>query len=298
MITTIGKAQKTPRYAYLIMAHNNFSILEKLLLLLDDEENDIYIHIDKRTTEVPFDRLEAAVRRGSIYFTDRIAIQWGGDSQIKATFILMKAAAGTYHCYYHFISGVDMPLKTQKEFHEFFSENYGKEFIDFDKKANDDYIKNRIGYYYPFQNKIGRSRGKIVASYYYAQKFMVGIQRKMGVDRTRNSGFKLYKGAQWFSITHEFTKYLISNENIVYKYFGRAINADEVFVQTMVANSPFKDNVADYKRCIDWKRGEPYTFTIDDFDMLMNSGKFFARKFDENVDMEIVDKIYETLKQR
>ena len=35
------------KHAYLIMAHNNFYILEKLLHLLDDPRNDIYVHIDK-----------------------------------------------------------------------------------------------------------------------------------------------------------------------------------------------------------------------------------------------------------
>lgn len=34
------------KHAYLIMAHNNWKILEKLLILLDDKRNDIYLHID------------------------------------------------------------------------------------------------------------------------------------------------------------------------------------------------------------------------------------------------------------
>ena len=30
------------------MAHNEYDILNKLLLLLDDERNDIFIHYDKK----------------------------------------------------------------------------------------------------------------------------------------------------------------------------------------------------------------------------------------------------------
>lgn len=37
------------KHAYLIIAHNNFYILKKLIALIDDERNDIYIHIDKKT---------------------------------------------------------------------------------------------------------------------------------------------------------------------------------------------------------------------------------------------------------
>ena len=35
------------KHAYLIIAHQNFHILERLLLLLDDSRNDIYLYIDK-----------------------------------------------------------------------------------------------------------------------------------------------------------------------------------------------------------------------------------------------------------
>lgn len=33
------------KHAYLIKAHHQFALLRKLLMLLDDERNDIYIHI-------------------------------------------------------------------------------------------------------------------------------------------------------------------------------------------------------------------------------------------------------------
>ncbi len=35
------------KHAFLIMAHNQYPLLEKLVDLLDDERADIYLHIDK-----------------------------------------------------------------------------------------------------------------------------------------------------------------------------------------------------------------------------------------------------------
>lgn len=67
-----------------------------------------------------------------------------------------------------------------------------------------------------------------------------------------------------------------------------------MFVQTLANISPSKDNIVnDNVRYIDWKRGGLYTFTIDDYDELIQNEKLFARKFGENVDMEIVNKLYE-----
>ena len=46
------------KHAYLIMAHNEFYILEKLLKLIDDERNDIYLHIDKKAKNFNFDKIK------------------------------------------------------------------------------------------------------------------------------------------------------------------------------------------------------------------------------------------------
>ena len=37
------------KHAYLIMAHNEPYILEKLLKLIDYSDNDIFLHIDKKS---------------------------------------------------------------------------------------------------------------------------------------------------------------------------------------------------------------------------------------------------------
>ena len=39
------------KHAYLIIAHDKFEQLKRLLLLLDDERNDIYLHIDSKAKD-------------------------------------------------------------------------------------------------------------------------------------------------------------------------------------------------------------------------------------------------------
>ena len=46
------------KHAYLIIAHNNFYILEKLILLIDDIRNDIYLHIDSKVKNFNFDHFK------------------------------------------------------------------------------------------------------------------------------------------------------------------------------------------------------------------------------------------------
>jgi predicted NAD-dependent protein-ADP-ribosyltransferase YbiA (DUF1768 family) len=47
----------------------------------------------------------------------------------------------------------------------------------------------------------------------------------------------------------------------------------------------------DVLRAIDWKRGDPYTYTIEDLSFLTSNDYLFARKFSENKDKELIDTI-------
>ena len=66
------------KFAYLIMAHHRFDVLKLLLKDLDDQRNDIYLHIDKKTKSVPFGELKRCVSSARLIFVKRNKIQWGG----------------------------------------------------------------------------------------------------------------------------------------------------------------------------------------------------------------------------
>lgn len=283
------------RHAYLIACHNNYYILRKLLLTLDDERNDIYIHVDKRWKEFNKRELVDSIKKANIVFVKRRRVNWGGYSQIKTTMQLLSEAVKTEHSYYHFISGVDMPLKTQDDIHEFFKRNYPKEFVGFDRDSNVNEANfRRIKYYYPFQELIGRSDSGVYKYIRIMQNLLLVAQEKLKVNRLGALEGKIYKGPNWFSITHELAKYIVANKKRIRKHFSKSVCADEVVVQTLVMNSKFKENITDLKiRHIDWQRGTPYTFRAEDYQELIRAECLFARKFDEKIDIKIVDAIYD-----
>ena len=59
------------KQAYLIMAHNDIYILKKLLLLIDNKHNDIYLHLDKKMKDVNLRELEELVEESNLYFVKR-----------------------------------------------------------------------------------------------------------------------------------------------------------------------------------------------------------------------------------
>lgn len=66
------------RHAYLIICHNNFKILRMLLSAIDDVRNDIYIHVDKKTQNVPLEDIRNAVCHSPLTFIERAFVNWGG----------------------------------------------------------------------------------------------------------------------------------------------------------------------------------------------------------------------------
>ena len=162
------------KHAYLIMAHNNFELLRVLVKLLDDKRNDIYIHVDKKAGDFNKDSIINDIKYSNVFFVKRISVTWGGYSQIQNELNLLKEASKNSYKYYHFLSGVDLPLKNQDYIHNFFDENNGKEFIHFCSQQFNLDGKDRYSVYHFLQDIVGRKKGVL----YYLQRFSVKIQKK------------------------------------------------------------------------------------------------------------------------
>lgn len=166
--------------------------------------------------------------------------------------------------------------------------------IDNSAETEKDFF-DRIGQYHFMQDFIERTGGYRSALLERVELGMLNIQTFLHVNRLSKYK-KIYKGSNWFSITHPFAVYLLSKKTDIQRNFGFGLCADELFLQTIIMNSPFRDNmVNDCLRYTDWERGSPYTFSIEDYDILLSSGKLFARKFDYSFEPEIVDRIFDNL---
>lgn len=280
------------------MAHNEFNLLKKLILLLDDPRNDIYLHVDKKAVDFDQDQFASLPNNSKLIFVKRTAISWGAYSQIWGIFSLIKLATTDFHDYYHLLSGADLPLKSQDELHAFFETNTGKEFLHFQENAMERKIfLERIKLFHFFQEQIGHSKEPDFL--FFINRAMLKIQDLLGVNRIRKSDLNYQKGSTWFSITHGLANYIVSQEEYIKKHYRFTQCADEIFLHTISWNSDFRQSIVnDSLRMIDWKRGRPYIFRSEDFENLMKSDALWARKFSEGVDQPIINKIFEHFTQK
>lgn len=291
------------RHAMLMCIHKNFDILQMFVDLFDDERFDFYILLDKKVPINEKNIIKRYPQYSKVFFCPRLEISWAGYSQIDATLRLYEMSSKIGYDYYHFLQGSDFPVKTKDEVDYFFTKiKKGTEFINI---YTSDFAKTKCGYYHFFTDNRWYRKNILVKS---ANKGFLILQKLFHIKR--NHDITLYSGSALASLTHECVTFVLSKEEEIRQRFRFSLAADEVFLQTIIGNSTYKDHIYKFGRnpnsnvrLIDWNRRDdnsPYTFKLEDFDILISTDKdiCFARKFDESIDMEIVRKLYNYLKSK
>lgn len=295
------------KHAYLIIAHNEPDILATLLRLLDDGRNDIYLHIDRRAAAMR-QRFAAyrPKRSGFVLLKDPLAVCWGDISQVEVEYRLFSAAAerGKY-LYYHLLSGVDMPLRTQDAIHSFFEDNKGKEFVGFwQSSAHRRDLRRKVSRYYVFTRHL-KDKHTLVHHLTSPLRNLFLLLQKVTCFRRSSDGYTFQKGSNWVSITDAFCRYLLSERPRIMRRMRHTLCPDEIFLQTVLWNSPFRAHIYNAGcddldrstlRAIDWQRGSPYVWRADDLKELMDGPALFARKFSSE-QMAVVEQIARAIEQ-
>lgn len=275
------------KHAFLIMAHNEPAVLRTLLSMLDDSRNDIYLHIDRRADTLRREMEGTRLHRAGLYFVNHpLKVYWGDISLVETEYLLLeKASSVRSYDYYHLLSGTDLPIQTQDTIHTFFRIHAGNEFVSYwNGPWHNRDLDRKVSRYYFLTHHLKRNHSPWHAVTAPLYNLALLVQKAFGLRRRHEVEFR--KGAQWFSITHNFCLYLINHKDFVLRRFKHTLCPDEIFVQTLLWNSPFRSQIYNAEddnmgnmRLIDWQRGNPYTWRNEDWEELQQSDKLFARKF-------------------
>jgi hypothetical protein len=267
------------KVAYLILAHANPAMLAALVAALNKPKETVFVHIDKKAAILPFEQLLSGQ---CTFIEQRENISWGGFSMIQATLNLMKAALSTDNFdYYCLLSGCDYPIKPVRAFESYLAAHPGNEYICYRDMAElPPNFKKRYTGLFLFKNK----------------KVNFGITKTLRLFYKRKPyGNKpIFFGSQWWTLTGECVKYImdfIAKHPDILSCFKYTLLADEMFFHTIIARSPFANNVQnDNLQHIVFEKGwHPRVWRMADKETLLQSPAYFARKFDLATDSGIVD---------
>ena len=300
------------KFVYLIFTHKNPDQLIRLLRRIDNDDALFYIHIDKKVDITPFKKVEEFIDPKKIVWLKRISIIWAGFNMIRAALTgmreIMKSSEKISHV--SLLSGQDYPIKPVKEFQDFLINNYGKDYIEthllprpnWQHGGKDRYLYHHIIFpkfrlAWPFFSYVNvKMEFKDPNVYNFFRKILPFVPLAKKFPRKFIKGATPYEGSQWWTLSMNSVKNIvhsIDTDPTYYDYYKYTHISDEMFFQTVVKNCNIntEDNIVNNNlRYIDWSdetTGHPVTLTDVDFDALVNSDRFFARKFEP--DSSIMD---------
>lgn len=124
------------------------------------------------------------------------------------------------------------------------------------------------------------------------------FSRILPEKRDHDVDFTFYGGKTWFSFTRGLIKYIVDEHYNTPKwknFYKYSLIPDEMYFHSIVMASKFSTEVVnDYLREVEWKGGDgfhPIFWRKKDLTRLKKSKNFWARKFDNEVDADIINSI-------
>ncbi len=297
---------------YLILAHKNPLQLGRMIERLDDGASKFFIHLDAKTPIEPFAaRLEGAHIR---FIDKRERCVWGDFSIVQATIHLMEAASNEQGLFI-LMSGQDYPIQSQGYINNFLEHNKEFDFIEIEpleEKWKPKMVKDKLEHYHILHSE-ERGNSNCYAPFAHCSVFQkLRTLTHLLKGRLSRKSFRLlcslpkriapferqYAGSQFWAFS-ERTFYAVLNYIREHKaalegYYKYTSSPDEIYFHSVLMHLVAKDSTIKLKEQITYVNyfRKNNVFVSEDFDKLTSEkGKLFARKFDTDIDIEILNKL-------
>jgi len=301
---------------YVILTHNDAPATIRLIEALQDEGHSFVVHVDGKESSADVYRqlVDYFGKSSSVHIAPdryRCRVNWGGFSMVNATLQSLKYAFSfadlNFHKVVH-IAATSYPIKNNTEIRQ--------RIASFPLDAN-------------MVNVVFKPTEPGPGSWQYFVECDDAVHRIYRLDPLNwwsNNGVDLYTSSQWFIISRDFAQYIASALPRTFvrefiDYAEHVVIADETFFGTVLRHTePFchkhhnsnflhvqfdkwenELNVdvdsRDPKKCLmpspDHCGRSPTEITIDYLPILELSNDLFARKFSDEVDLEVKNVIDE-----
>ena len=277
------------KQVFLIAAHKDPAQLNALVERLRDEDFLIYVHLDAKGAIEPAEVHPAARLVGK-----RVAVHWGCFSQVEATLNSLEQIVAEVSEFDKvlFLSAQDFPLLSNAALKSALAELRRHELLD--------------------TAPIGRGPGQWAAAYRYqffyrqdagralrlACSLANRTMRACGLTRRMPYGLQPHGGSSWWALSRDCVRDVLARirrEPGLLRFFRSVSCADELFFQTLVMNSRFRERVLPENfRYVQWpQRGarNPKILDEHDFERIAASKAHFCRKIDSRASAALLQRL-------
>jgi hypothetical protein len=270
------------KVAYIVAAHRDLPLLERLLRRLADDDTTLVVHVDARAGRGEFEALRRRTADLDLQFLDRHRGYWGGFGVVRAALAGIRhlVTSGDEFAYVGLLSGQDYPLRPAAAIRAELAAAGGRSFL----------------YHFPLPFPGWDPNGGYDRIRRWHLISPLVLHLRVPWERRIPGGLAPFGGGRPWLLSREAVEYVdavVRDRPELIAFFRHVLHPSELFFQTILLNSPLAPSiVADHRQYIRWAGGaSPATLTVDDLDVLLASDCLFARKFDRAVDTEILDRL-------
>lgn len=301
--TSICSDPRLMSLAIFILAHKNAAQVARLFAAVHRAEDVVVLHFDRRA-DAALHRLgaELARKHDNVIVLRPRTILWGGYRMAAVQIEAMAAALRANSRWHHFVNltGQDFPIKPLAAFEAHLTARPES---------------NYVSWFDPVLNPLWSNARDRLSRYYLEWPWLDAVLRAPGIGRRLRSllgwknhlphlprfrrdwpEFHYYGGSNHVILSRAACDYLVNDATAraTTRWLSHSAHANEIIFQTVLLNSALAPTIVNtHLREIDFPAHSPHprTFRLGDFERLVNSRHFFARKFDAAVDATILERL-------
>ncbi|CAI8317317.1 MAG: Uncharacterised protein [Flavobacteriia bacterium] len=284
------------KHAFIITVHKQPELVERLVRSLQHEDLYCFIHVDKKSDIREFTYLESL--NNAILIKNRVDVMWATFKYVDAIIASLEEALafGRGIRSFTLLSGQDYPIKSAGKIADFLNIGGGRDICPIADKSSAWYLES-MGRYEKYHMNAFRFKGKYV---------LQSVLNTLLPKRTVPGYSEIFAGrnSQWWTFTREVIEHIVSaqkRDKKLRRFLKFTWGTDEFFFATVVYNSEFRKRIENsLYRFTSWDEGKwnPNILTIDHLRELEDSDCIFARKFDLDVDREVLDRLQEKINEQ
>lgn len=302
-VATAGDA----RPAFVVSAYRNPGQLVRLVSRLQGGGATFWVHVDAKAPGVRRSVEEAFRGRADVRLLPSHRCSWGDLGHVRASLKGIRAllAEGAPFDVAILLTGQCYPLKPRSEIDAFFRQRSAVSFIECTPFPvagwrHDGYDRVERWHFW-FGDRYFAFPGTEQFRAWYLERAWTEVLSRTGLGRLRRAApfpEAFFGGSGYWCLSREAVEYVddfVARRPDFVRFFRHVLCPDEIFFQTILMNSPLASKVvSDNLRYVDWsmpRTRSPKVLRSEDFGSLAASASLFARKFDEEVDAEVLDRI-------
>ncbi|MEO7572239.1 MAG: beta-1,6-N-acetylglucosaminyltransferase [Acidimicrobiales bacterium] len=274
--------------AYLITAYRYPRQLGRLVRRLTREApgSRVLVHVDGKVDLRPF--VEACDGSPVEFLDRRRDVRWGSFSMVRATMDLAELSRRHEFTHAILLSEQCYPVRPLEELEDLLSTHADQDFIDLRHVASEwPVISPRFEKFY------FREWSRRAPRTCWLAKKVLGMIRPI---RQPPGGVSIHAGSTWWALSRASLDQVLDEHRTnrrLRRFFSLTLIPEEMYVHTILGNSPRGEctqpsiTYARFDKQI--SISHPLVWTRTDTAELESSGCFFARKFDESLDAEVLD---------